>query len=172
MIKWDMFEDQLANFFKSHRAQSEKEAAEWLSDKYDSFVKTGRDTFGNSILSSNKKILENMFFIAFIEGKRGKPINKVVEKMSLGLILYWRSATMQIVGQPPGTIKTISNNIVVPGIPITFPIRNSSDSSILAKNLILAFKLHISKVAGVNVALVPTPSGAQIPTPFPWVGIT
>ena len=72
-IFWDQFETQLTSYLQSHRANSEKDTAEYIADKYDSFVNKGKEQFGNGVETSNKKILENFIYLALLDGRMGKP---------------------------------------------------------------------------------------------------
>lgn len=170
-IQWDILEDQLAQFLKTHRAQSERDTANYLSDKYDIFIKTGRTQYGNGIATSNKTVLNNFIYLALLDAKRGKPLDKVADKISLGIVLYWRSVTMQIIIPPPTAISVVTNVVVFPGTAIKFPIRNTTDASVFSKNLILSFKLHVKLIKGINTALVPAPPGNPVPVAFAWSGI-
>lgn len=170
-IDWNLFENQITSYLKGHRAKSEKDLATFLADKYDLFIKTGKEQYGNGILSANKKLLENYIYLALLDARRGKPLDDVSKKISAGTVLYWTTVSMQTLVPPPGAVSVVTNVVTFVGIPLKFPIKNTSDSSVLAKNLIISFKLHASTVQGINTALVPIPGGGTVPTPFPWVGI-
>ena len=170
-IAWDLFENQITSYLKGHQAKSEKDLATFLADKYDLFIKTGKEQYGNGILSANKSLLENYIYLALLDARRGKPLDDVSKKISSGAVLYWTTVSMQLLIPPPGAISVVSNVVTFFGTPIKFPIKNTSDSSVLAKNLIFSFKIHASMIQGINTALVPAPPGQPIPTPFPWVGI-
>lgn len=170
-IIWNNFQQELTAYLKGHQAKSEKDLSEWLADKYDSYIKLGKEQYGNGILSANKSVFEKYIYIALLDARRGKPLKDVAFKIATGVVLYWTTVKMKIEIPPPGAISVVTNIVTLPGIPIRFPIRNTQDSSVLAKSLILCFKTHAQTIQGVNTALVPIPGGGTVPTPFPWVGV-
>jgi len=170
-IPWNIFENQTKTYLSGYQAKSEKDLAKFLSDKYDSYIKTGKTQYQNGIVSANKSLLENYIYIALLDARRGKPLDDVSKKIALGVVLYWTTVKMQIMVPPPGAVSVVTNVVTYPGTPIKFPIKNTKDPSVLAKNLIFCFKIHANSITGINTALVPIPGGGTIPTPFPWIGI-
>jgi len=170
-ILWEQFENQITSYLKGYQAKSEKDLAEFLANKYDTYIKTGKEQYGNGILSANKSLLENYIYLALLDARRGKPLDDVSKKIAAGVVLYWTTVKMQTIVPPPGAISVVTNVVTFPGTPIKFPIKNTKDPSVLAKNLIFSFKIHANTVLGINTALVPLPAGGTVPTPFPWTGI-
>jgi hypothetical protein len=170
-IPWEQFENQITSYLKGHQAKSEKDLAEFLANKYDTYIKMGKEQYGNGILSADKALLENYIYIALLDARRGKPLDDVSKKIAIGVVLYWTTVKMQILVPPPGAVSVVTNVVAFPGTPIKFPIKNTKDPSVLAKNLIFCFKIHATTITGINTALVPVPGGGTVPTPFPWTGI-
>jgi len=170
-IPWDTFEDQIKSYLGGRQAKSEKDLAKFLSDKYDSYIKMGKEQYQNGIASSNKSLLENYIYVALLDARRGKPLDDVAKKIATGVVLYWTTVQMQVIVPPPGSVSVVTNAVTFPGTPIKFPIKNTGDPGNMAKNLIFCFKIHASTIVGINTALVQPPTGPPIPTPFPWTGI-
>jgi|SRR3990167_8558542 len=168
MILWNNFQTELDSFLKSRRANNEKETANYIANKYNSYIKTGKDQYGNGISSSNVEILKNNFYLGLLYGKRGKSKQEIVLKFSQGVLLYWRSIVLEILVSPPGSVSVVSNILTFPGNVVNFNIYNNTDSSILAKNLINAFKIHAKSIRGLTTALVSTGT-TLVPTPFSWL---
>jgi hypothetical protein len=171
MINWNKFQSDLESYFTRHQAKSESDMAKYIADLYDRYVKFGKEQYGNSILSSDKTILERFIYLGLLNARSGQPLRKTSERFSQGILLYWGKVKMQTLVPPPTAVQSVSNVITLPGIPLNIPISNTFDKKLLAKNLTLAFKTHLLTVTGVNTGLVPVPGGGTVPTPFPWIGI-
>ena len=104
------------------------------------------------------------------EAKNGKDLVEVSKRFSTGLLSYWLNAQMKIDVPPPGSISVVANKITLPGVPFTFPIRNTLDAKVLAKAITNAFRIHSYTIQGITTALVPVGT-TTVPTPFPWTGI-
>ena len=171
MINWNNLEYELGSYFGSQRAKSEQEAAKYIAETYDRYVKLGKTQYGNSILSSVPKTFETFIYLGLMDARNGKNLQRTSQRISQGIVEYWRNVTMQITIPPPGSIQTVTNVITFSGILINISIRNTQNVRLLPKTLTLGFKTHIQTITGINTALVPIPSGGTVPTPFPWTGI-
>ena len=122
MILWDNFQLELSSFLKTYRAKNEREASSYIANKYNSYIKTGKDQYGNGIASSNVDILKNNFYLGLIYGKGGKSKNQIVQKFSQGVLLYWRAVTLELSIPPPTSVSIVSNIITFPGNVVNFNI--------------------------------------------------
>lgn len=166
---WGFFTQRLTQYFDSKQSKSESDTAAYIAKLYDDTIRQGSEQYGNRILSSNPKILENFISLALNEAKAGVPNQVISQKLSQGVITYWSSVVLQANIPPPGSTMALYNSIVSPGIPNNVPVFNTTSSSDLANSLTTFFNIHTKTVAGVLTSLVSTPTG-PVPTPFPWAG--
>lgn len=169
-INFGQFTNDLSNFFESYSARNERDTARFITNLYVTNVLQGTDSFRNVVLKFNKDALEiafnNAFNIAF-EGNTNTHFSQVV---SVGLIGFWSGGTLTLVIPPPGSISVVSNIVTNPGIPQTIRTRNTTNFREFANELVQMFRRHMLTLQGITTALVPAPTGAPIPTPFPWIG--
>lgn len=169
-INFTTFEQQLTNYFSSRAAQSEADTAKTLTTLYAGNILQGSDLlYNNPISSYNKEILQKSLENAFNIARTSGTTSHFPSMISQGLIGFWTGATLANLVPPPGSIAVISNFVNNPGTPQSFQMINATDASIISRNLIIIFKLHLGTVGGITTATVPTPSG-PVPTPFPWQG--
>ncbi len=166
---WGFFTRRLSEYFDSKQSKSENDTASYIAKLYDETIRQGSEQYGNRILSSNPKILENFISLALNEVKAGVPNQVISQKLSQGVISYWGSVVLQANIPPPGSTMALYNSIVSPGIPNNVPVFNTTNSSDMANSLTTFFNVHTKTVAGVLTSLVSTPTG-PVPTPFPWAG--
>jgi len=170
MINWTQFENDIASYLDLKQAKSEDDLAKKISDTYDQVITLGMNQYQEGILSTTKDILKTFISQGLREAKNGKDLIAVSKRFSTGVLGYWYNAKMKIDVPPPGAVSVITNVISLPGVPFTFPIRNTLDPKILAKAIATAFKLHSNTIQGITTALVPVGT-SLVPTPFPWTGI-
>jgi len=170
MINWDALSNDIAQYFKSNRANNENDTADFISKKYDQYIKFGLNQYSEGLLSTNRNILKPFFYLAFSDAKRGKDLKEVSKRISTGIVLYWNSVIMKQVVPPPGSIQVVYNKIIFAGVPFTFNIINTYDSSLLAKSMVTAFKFHTNTIKGITVSLVPVGT-TTIPKIYYWSGI-
>ena len=171
MIDWNAFENNLVSYFESQRAKSEDDAAKYISELYDRYVKLGVTQYRNTIATSNTKTLKSFIFLGLTDARNGLNLQRTSQRISQGVMLYWRGVTMGVEFPPPGSIQVVTNVITFPGIPFNILIRNSTSTRALARNLTLGLKTHALTISGINTSLVPVPGGPPVPTPFPWKGL-
>ena len=188
-IIFEQFTDDIANFlgdphpdgdFGARQTRPERvgreDTAKFITNKYVENILQGTDApFGNVAVGFNKDVLEAALFNAFNLGfayrlKKGFPaiFSNIV---SGGLIGFWASGTLGFTIPPPGSIQVVSNVVTFPGNlqRINFSL-NRTDRREFAKNLVQMFRLHLMSLTGITTSLVPQPTGAPIPIPFPWSG--
>ncbi len=175
-INFGQFTTDLVNFFESYSARNERDTARFITNLYITNVLQGTDVpFRNVVIKFNKDALEialnNAFNIAF-NGNTNTHFSQVI---SVGLIRFWTSGALALTVSPPGSIRIVSNIVTIPGILQTlriptFPPRKSATHREFANELVQMFRRHMLTLQGITTALVPAPTGAPIPTPFPWSG--
>jgi len=169
-MNWVTFENSLKNGFKLYKYGNEKEFSNNFANLYNELVLSGLDIHNNYPIKTNINILQIGFFNALIKARRGVNLKKVSKDIMSTIIIYWTSLTMGISIPPPGSVKSIENKVIFPGIPSSFSIYNIMSGDIFIKNLINHLKLHFNSIKGINTSLVPIGT-ALIPTQFIWTGI-
>jgi len=177
-INWNTFGNNLQMYFDNFVAQKEDDAADFLATQYEIAVLMGVDMmYGNMVTSYNSPGLKSALKTLFKQLKNltmGEMVPTLMGTgISNGLIQFWSGASLALLVPPPGTVGVVSNMVTSPGTPI--PILSmrkggTQNKSEFINNLIKFFRQHLSTLSGITTALVPTPSGAPIPTPFLWGG--
>lgn len=180
-INWNLFKNNLSLYFDSNVNNTDtsdklNEVASKIADEYEIAVKLGGDaTFGNSIITYNKPGLQKNIAQAFRTGMNASDQTTTSQIFgnffSLGLIQFWTGSQLGIIIPPPGTVGVVTNITTVPGIIIpVLQIVNTENKTEFIDAMIDFFKQHLQTISGITTALVPTPPGVPVPTPFPWVG--
>lgn len=169
-INFRKFTDDLSNFFESYSARDGKDTARFITNLYVTNVLQGTDaSFRNVILKFNKAALENALNTAFNIAFKGNTNTHFSQVVSVGLIGFWTGGTLALVIPPPGSISIVSNIVTIPGIPQIIRTQNTTSFRAFANELVQMFRRHMASLQGITIALVPTPTGATIPTNFPWL---
>ena len=170
-IEWNNFQNTLKNYFANYLAESEEQAATFITDLYATNVLAGGDlSYKNMAIKFNKNLLETALKNSFKIAKNGNTTSHIPQMISQGLIGFWSGAELAKTIPPPGSIAIVTNFVNNPGTPQNLQIFNNQKVELFAKSLMLMFKLHLMTIAGVTTALVPQPSGPPIPVPFSWTG--
>ena len=178
-MDWSKLENKLLDYFRAGIADKNRTYAIvslQIEKMYiDEIKSSGKDKFGNSVLSINtgplamslKTAMEKAFLI-----KYGAPV--ILNNIGLaGIVLTWAGGVLGQTKPPPTSVKIVTNLVTSVGSIPTMNIpeqKTNSDENIFIKELIKALKKHADTVAGVCTALVPVGT-AQVPKPFPWIGI-
>ena len=169
-INWDTTKNILVNYFKGYVAQSEDNAATFITNQYEIAVLQGGDNaYKNMVTTYNKPVLENAIKSAMKIARTTNSNSSMAQLISTGLIGYWTGGQLALIIPPPGATVVVSNMVTNPGTPQPLLVTNGDKFETFVDNLITMFKTHMVSLAGITTALVPTPGG-PVPTPFPWVG--
>lgn len=169
-INFNSMKRNLVEYFREYRAKSERDAANFITNEYESAILTGGDmSYKNPILSYNKSILRSSIQNAFEISKTSNNNRVLSQMISQGLIGFWTGAKLILGTPPPGSISIVSNIVTVFGTPQSLIVNNTKSFNEFANSLITIIQLHLKTISGVTTALVPT-TAAPVPTPFPWFG--
>lgn len=173
-INWTLFENRLIDYVRSHKAKNEDELADRIASEYNAAIKTGTNQYSEFVLKANRdamaSALKSGFKVAKLTNNPNDAQRAIKTMFAVGVISYWTGGMLGLAPPPPGTIGSVSNTIINPGIPPTLLVGNTDSPETMIKLMSVQLKIHANTVAGTTIALVNV-SGVPTPTPFPWVGI-
>lgn len=145
-------------------------AASQLADFYIETAGIGGDPLvGNSVLVANEAALRAGFRqILNTFGETQAEYATIPTRFQETFIQYWTGATLGIAIPPPPSTQIVTHVITVPGVvtpTIWDPVNDQRQFSERFVDLIIT---HFNTLQGLITALVPSPPGAPVPTPFPW----
>lgn len=176
-INWKQFEDDIVQYIKAYSAQDEGQAAQFIVNTYDRYVKTAASDvlYNNPVIQTNPNgmipHIREGFTIAKQDHIGSQARSGLKATFAAGVLTYWVGAKLAPTFPPAGSIQVVSNDVFNPGTPPQIIIENVNDPRIFANTLRVGVQTHLLTVSGITVSLVPQPSGPPIPIPFPFVGI-
>ena len=174
MLDWATFIDNIVSASEAPAdGQTSDDYIDMFAAEYDRTVKEGADAmFRNPVLSGNMAGLKSGLRAAATIGENldSDDLSTVGEAISAALVLYWVGATLALTTPPPGATSVVSNIVTFPGIAPPVQLIPTDDASSYPTAIKVTSFAHFMTISGVTVALVPTPPGAPVPTPFPWRG--
>lgn len=164
--------NRLLNDSRGDGGISTRVAADRLADWYVETVRLGGDPIvRNSVLVANEADLRRQFIdILNTYGRTETEYTTIPTRFQQAFISYWTGATLGIAIPPPPSVQIVTHVVTVPGVVTPFTFRPTGEQRSFAEEFVDMVLQHLSTVQGLITALVPSPPGAPVPTPFPWVG--
>jgi hypothetical protein len=174
MIIWAKLESEIFDFLDGQKSEGTEETARFFAESYHNSVTNAMDPMGNVVVLKSKEILTAAWMQVFAtqlaspKSLGSAPYNII----GAAMIQYWTGNPVSPVIPHPGAVTGTVNVLVFPGVPTTLAINiynafQMEDAGDVARDLVVAYKDHLSTTTGLFTGITPAPS----PIVVPWIGL-